>query len=1175
MRFFSTSFLLCFAMAVFAQEDNSLLWEISGNGLKQSSYLYGTMHVSKKIAFHLDDVFYEALYASEIVALESDPGTWLESDVDRSGANPGSGYGFDPKGFYSYSFIPKPPSKQELGRSISSEDRLVNNILYRTNEYAQNFEEDTYLDMFIYRAGAKYGKSIVALEDMEEATALVGRASRNAMKQKPDEWLQKKMQQQDLTFLMQNAYRERNINLLDSIDRAMYTDYYLQHMLYLRNENMAEKLNSVMQKGKVFAGIGAAHLPGKRGVIALLRQKGYQVKPLISEATAKGKSLKEKIESKTLELNLKRYAPEDNFFSVKLPSKLILISHENKAIYVAADLANGSYFMVNRIPTFSYLKENEVVSLDDINQLLFENIPGSIVSKNKIVRNELEGLDIRNKLKNGDHQRYQIFLTPLEIIIFKMSGEGEYVDIHSDKIFDSLVFEKTLAGNEIVSSAYTDFEIRMPAQHHFYNPSQIGDRYIEGYDKYTNSYFFLKKVTINDLNFIEEDRFELKQIQRRFYQDLDLNPIYDKAENGSLSSKALVEESTSEYLYLKSYLQNGDYYLLGAKTSKPQQAEEFLNSFVIKDNTYSLPFEKIRDTAMYFSTVSPVKPLHFVENSVAYMHGQRKSKPYNAYTKKTRYQNKNNEAVSIELNKAHDFMTFPDIDSLWTLRKKYYQKKQFKIIREKNTRKENDLYTQQYILVNTGSTRGILVKNVVKNGLLYEIKTRIDTLLGPSKFVREFYNNFSPLDTVVGKSLMEDKVDRFFTALRENDSIIRKGYRFPIFKEHHIDSLIYYISHHKFQSDQKHIEAHLIHKLGELSHPKAIRFFNEYYASAFNNSSAQTKVLQAVSNHKNEESLKLLLALLQKDLPLVSNHKEIGLIFEPYQDSLPLARKLFPELLDFSTITEYKLPIISLMADLKSNGLIKTPLYKKYRKQLLNDAKLQLKRSLGQNNENMGYQRSYQKLGRRQTNQLLEDYIILLYPFRKEKEVAHFFSRLTMIKEPTIRTTYAMVIAEHDEHSPLNLIDSLAGDINSRKLIFDKLKHIGKPYLFPDAYRIQEALSEAALFEDRRFLSDQDEIVYLGKETIEEKGKEFSGYFFKMKSEMDYDKGFKLFLVVHDPEEGMSSSYYYKNKGYRIPDTETDLQAMEYVKEGFLLRNRKRATVFKPESYKSYSFLGL
>ena len=155
--------------------------------------------------------------------------------------------------------------------------------------------------MFIYQAGKKFDKPVVALEDLEESSALVGRASMNAMKQKPDEWLQKKMQQQDPMSLLQDAYRNRDIALLDSIDKAMYTEHYLKNMLFIRNRNMTQKLDSLMPTGKVFTGIGAAHLPGKQGVIAMLREKGYTVKPLVSRSTSKGKRLKAKFEQSVRE----------------------------------------------------------------------------------------------------------------------------------------------------------------------------------------------------------------------------------------------------------------------------------------------------------------------------------------------------------------------------------------------------------------------------------------------------------------------------------------------------------------------------------------------------------------------------------------------------------------------------------------------------------------------------------------------------------------------------------------------------------------------------------------------------------------------------------------------------------------------------------------------------------
>src|SRR5687768_1430390 len=56
----------------------SLLWEITGNGLKKPSYLIGTMHVSSKLAFNLPDSFYMAIRSSQVVALESNPETWQE-----------------------------------------------------------------------------------------------------------------------------------------------------------------------------------------------------------------------------------------------------------------------------------------------------------------------------------------------------------------------------------------------------------------------------------------------------------------------------------------------------------------------------------------------------------------------------------------------------------------------------------------------------------------------------------------------------------------------------------------------------------------------------------------------------------------------------------------------------------------------------------------------------------------------------------------------------------------------------------------------------------------------------------------------------------------------------------------------------------------------------------------
>ncbi|MBL7918233.1 MAG: TraB/GumN family protein, partial [Bacteroidia bacterium] len=57
----------------------SLLWKITGNGIKKEGYLYGTTPASNRVAYHLSDQFFDALNKSEVVGLETNPADWLNN----------------------------------------------------------------------------------------------------------------------------------------------------------------------------------------------------------------------------------------------------------------------------------------------------------------------------------------------------------------------------------------------------------------------------------------------------------------------------------------------------------------------------------------------------------------------------------------------------------------------------------------------------------------------------------------------------------------------------------------------------------------------------------------------------------------------------------------------------------------------------------------------------------------------------------------------------------------------------------------------------------------------------------------------------------------------------------------------------------------------------------------
>ena len=67
--------IYCTCFVAFGQSyfaDRELLWEISGNGLKQKSYLFGSLHSNDKRLFQLADSVYTAMIKTDKLILETD-----------------------------------------------------------------------------------------------------------------------------------------------------------------------------------------------------------------------------------------------------------------------------------------------------------------------------------------------------------------------------------------------------------------------------------------------------------------------------------------------------------------------------------------------------------------------------------------------------------------------------------------------------------------------------------------------------------------------------------------------------------------------------------------------------------------------------------------------------------------------------------------------------------------------------------------------------------------------------------------------------------------------------------------------------------------------------------------------------------------------------------------------
>jgi hypothetical protein len=57
-------------------------------------------------------------------------------------------------------------------------------------------------------------------------------------------------------------------------------DYFMAQGIDARNQRMIDSLTSLLDSGTVFIAVGALHLPGKSGLVSLLRARGFELEPL-------------------------------------------------------------------------------------------------------------------------------------------------------------------------------------------------------------------------------------------------------------------------------------------------------------------------------------------------------------------------------------------------------------------------------------------------------------------------------------------------------------------------------------------------------------------------------------------------------------------------------------------------------------------------------------------------------------------------------------------------------------------------------------------------------------------------------------------------------------------------------------------------------------------------------
>jgi uncharacterized protein len=295
---------------VFAQKQKSLLWQVTGPKLTKPTFLFGTMHLLNNNVNIVSPVIKDYLKQSEKLFLEVDMANLDMTQLMAVMMPMLSGGGKEKLSNYLSSneleAVKKAAQKASLPfemldgmKPILTEmllkidmDALMKNTKTKTDNNAAGMGFSGAIngaEMQLMEAAKEIKLTTGGLETATyqlgifDAIPFEAQARNLAKSILTDNTDTNKTTPKGFEEL-EKLYLEQDLDKIAEMmnDTASIEYKYADILLYQRNQNWADTLAKILPENKpLFIAVGAAHLPGAKGLIQLLRDKGFEVTPLL------------------------------------------------------------------------------------------------------------------------------------------------------------------------------------------------------------------------------------------------------------------------------------------------------------------------------------------------------------------------------------------------------------------------------------------------------------------------------------------------------------------------------------------------------------------------------------------------------------------------------------------------------------------------------------------------------------------------------------------------------------------------------------------------------------------------------------------------------------------------------------------------------------------------------
>ena len=462
-RFIIIIFISFYGLNGFAQQKSnySLLWRISGNGLSKPSYLFGTMHVKDKRVFNFSDSVMLCLQNCSRFALEVHPDTIISKMFSILQSNDSLRNISKLLDTNQYKKLTK-KFKDKNGYAMGKTDPIVLESLMEPDDNKPD-DKVSFIDVYLYGIARTMNKNVFGLEDASsQFDEYFG--SGDAIKERLLDLLD------DDVETSKDESKEQMIKIystgdLDAIYKYAQESGMLDSVITARNKVMANSMIKYMTNETLFTAIGAAHLPGPDGVIALLRKAGYEVNPVKSGFTG----IAGTFHIDYMKMIWPEYRDESKGYSIKFPGSPIKNELNGIPNIIYPDMANDIYYGLYAIqkgtPDRPANQEKVIANAID---LLSKTRNNSILSRKTFLYNNKSCTELLIKNSTGYMRLRLVLANNILYCYYAGSKHNRLENSYSSRFFDSFSYfpakQKPAAPWVDYTNTIGAFTVKFPSQ---------------------------------------------------------------------------------------------------------------------------------------------------------------------------------------------------------------------------------------------------------------------------------------------------------------------------------------------------------------------------------------------------------------------------------------------------------------------------------------------------------------------------------------------------------------------------------------------------------------------------------------------------------------------------------------------------------------------------------------